>query len=51
MRAQEFLSRHGMSPERIDPALCAPLMAQSMADGLAAEGCTLPMIAKKLAAM
>ncbi len=44
MRAQEFLARHGMSPERIDPAVYAPLMARSMAEGLAAEGCTLPMI-------
>ena len=44
MRAQEFLARHGMSPERIDPAEYAPKMAQSMADGLAKEGCTLPMI-------
>ncbi len=44
MKAQDFLARHGMSPERIDPAVFAPKMAQSMADGLAAEGCTLPMI-------
>ena len=44
MRAQEYLARHGMSPERIDPAVYAPLMAQSMAEGLAADGCTLPMI-------
>ena len=44
MRAQEFLARHGMSPERIDPAVFAPKMAQSMSDGLAAEGCMLPMI-------
>lgn len=33
-----------MSPERIDPAVFAPLMAQSMAEGLAADGCMLPMI-------
>ena len=44
MKAQEFLARHGMSPERIDPAVFSPKMAQSMAEGLAAEGCTLPMI-------
>ena len=44
MKAQEFLERHGMSPERIDPGVFAPKMAQSMAEGLAAEGCTLPMI-------
>lgn len=44
MRAEEFLARHGMSPERIDPAVFAPKMAQSMAEGLAAEGCMLPMI-------
>ncbi len=43
-RAQEFLERHGMSPERIDPGKYAPMMARSMAEGLAAEGCMLPMI-------
>lgn len=43
-KAEEFLARHGMSPERIDPALYAPKMAQSMAEGLAAEGQMLPMI-------
>ena len=43
-RAQDFLARHGMAPERIAPETYAPLMAQSMADGLAAEGCMLPMI-------
>ena len=42
--AQDFLARHGMSPERIDPAEYAPKMAESMAEGLAAEGCMLPMI-------
>ena len=44
MKAQEFLARHGMSPERIDPVQYAPKMAQSMAEGLGAEGCMLPMI-------
>ncbi|MBQ3481075.1 MAG: hypothetical protein IJH48_01870 [Oscillospiraceae bacterium] len=44
MKAQDFLARHGMSPERIDPAEYAPKMARCMAEGLAAEGCTLPMI-------
>ena len=43
-RAQDFLERHGMSPERIDPGKYAPMMARSMAEGLAAEGCMLPMI-------
>ena len=43
-KAEEFLARHGMSPERIDPVLFAPKMAQSMAEGLEAEGCMLPMI-------
>ena len=33
-----------MSPERIDPGIYAPKMAQSMAEGLAAEGQMLPMI-------
>ena len=44
MKAEGFLTRHGMSPERIDPAAFAPKMAQSMAEGLEAEGCMLPMI-------
>ena len=44
MRALEFLARHGMSPESIDPAVFAPKMAESMAEGLAADGCNLPMI-------
>ena len=44
MKAEEFLARHGMSPERIDPVQYAPRMAESMAEGLAAEGCMLPMI-------
>lgn len=44
MRAQEFLARHGMSPERIDSAEYAPKMAQCMAEGLASDGCLLPMI-------
>ena len=43
-QAQQFLARHGMSPERIDPAEYAPKMAQSMAEGLEAEGRMLPMI-------
>ena len=43
-RAKEFLSRHGMSPERVDPAVYAPLMAQSMLEGLESEGRMLPMI-------
>ena len=44
MNALEFLALHGMSPERADPAEYAPKMARSMAEGLAAEGCALPMI-------
>ena len=44
MKAERFLTRHGMSPERIDPGIYAPKMAQSMAEGLAAEGQMLPMI-------
>ena len=43
-KAKGFLTRHGMSPERIDPAVFAPKMAQSMAEGLEAEGQMLPMI-------
>ena len=42
--AQNFLARHGMSPERIDPGVYAPMMAQSMAEGLEADGRMLPMI-------
>lgn len=33
-----------MSPEQIDPAVYAPKMAKSMAEGLASEGRMLPMI-------
>lgn len=43
-KVQQFLSRHGMTPERIDPITFAPLMAKSMEEGLAADGCMLPMI-------
>jgi len=44
MTAEEFLSRHGMSPEQIAPDEYAPKMAQSMAEGLEKDGCMLPMI-------
>ena len=43
-KVQSFLARHGMSPERIDPGVYAPMMAQSMAEGLEADGRMLPMI-------
>ena len=41
---QQFLLRHGMAPEQIDPIVYAPRMAQSMAEGLARDGRMLPMI-------
>ena len=44
MTAKEFLYRHGMSPEQIAPEIYAPKMAQSMREGLAKDGCMLPMI-------
>ena len=44
MTAQEFLIRHNMSPEQIDPAFYGPQMAKSMEEGLEKDGCMLPMI-------
>ena len=43
-KAHSFLARHGMLPERIAPEVFSPLMAACMEEGLAAEGCMLPMI-------
>ena len=43
-RATEFLARHGMSPERIDPIPEAERMADSLREGLAHYGATVPMI-------
>lgn len=42
--AAEFLIRHGMQPERIDPIPCAERMAESLREGLARDGATVPMI-------
>jgi len=44
MTAQEFLTRHNMLPEQIDPAFYGPQMAKSMEEGLEKDGCMLPMI-------
>lgn len=42
--ALNFLKKHGMDPERVDPAVEAPKMAEDMARGLRGEKSSLPMI-------
>ena len=42
--ALDFLARHGMSPERIEPSLCAAKMRDNMERGLAGDKTALPMI-------
>lgn len=42
--ALDFLERHGMSPQRIDPVLFAPLMRDNMERGLEGDTAALPMI-------
>ena len=41
---KQFLARHGMASERIDPIEYAPKMAQRLAEGLEQDGRMLPMI-------
>lgn len=43
-RAREFMARHGMSPEAVQPARDAEKMAREMERGLAGQGGSLPMI-------
>lgn len=43
-KAKAFLNSHGMLPERVSPEKYAPAIEQSMREGLAADGCVLPMI-------
>ena len=43
-QASEFLKRHGMEPERIDPIPCAERMVESLREGLSRDGATVPMI-------
>lgn len=43
-RAQAFLSRHGMEPERIEPIHSAEQMCGALREGLARPGATVPMI-------
>lgn len=43
-KALDFIARHGMAPERIDPAEYAEKMRAEMERGLAGEKSTLPMI-------
>ena len=43
-RALDFLQRHGMSPETIEPARDAVKMVEEMERGLAGQGGSLPMI-------
>jgi hexokinase len=44
MDACDFLKKHGMDPERIDPEECAGLFLDSMEAGLRGESGALPMI-------
>lgn len=44
MRAEGFLKSHGMEPERIEPAGCAPRFLRAMEDGLRGEADGLPML-------
>lgn len=43
-KAYDFLARHGMLPERVDPAACAPQMAETLEYGLRVHGARVPMI-------
>lgn len=43
-KAMEFLARHGMSPELVEPARDAEKMRQDMERGLVGERSSLPMI-------
>ncbi len=42
--AIDFLERHGMSPERIEPSHWAPIMRDNMERGLGGDESALPMI-------
>ena len=42
--ALKFLEKHGMSPELVDPSLCADKMRSHMLAGLKGEESSLPMI-------
>lgn len=44
MRAEDFLIAHGMQPERIEPAECAPRFVAAMEKGLRGEEDGLPML-------
>ena len=43
-KAKEFIARHGMAPEAVDPAVSAELMRQDMERGLNGLPSSLPMI-------
>ena len=43
-KAKEFLARHGMDPERIDPDACIGAMKTQMESGLNGGPCSMEMI-------
>ena len=43
-KALDFLERHGMSPESVDPDVCIYRMLAEMRSGLAGEACSMDMI-------
>ena len=43
-KALNFLTRHGMNPESIDPDVCIYRMLAEMKSGLAGEACSMDMI-------
>ena len=43
-KALDFLTRHGMNPESIDPDVCIFRMLAEMKSGLAGEACSMDMI-------
>ncbi len=43
-KARDFLARHGMDPERIDPDACIGAMKAQMLSGLAGGPCSMEMI-------
>ena len=43
-KALDFLERHGMAPESVDPDVCIYRMLAEMRSGLAGEPCSMDMI-------
>jgi hexokinase len=44
MNAYDFLQKHGMEPDRIDPEECAAIFARAMKGGLMGDSDALPML-------